>query len=105
MSTTIRFLPGGEVRTVYTDAVPLRKLFPGMTPRRASRIEVIEEGRHAGKFHVDFTLLAHLTGDRAHCVCLATPFESYKEANDAEVAWLTENYVGSQAAPREPATP
>jgi hypothetical protein len=89
----IHFLPGGEVRAIYTDAPPLRQLLPSAMPRRASRIEVIEEGKHRGKFHVDFSLLAAFTGQAEHAVCLAVPFESYREANDAEVAWLAQHYV------------
>ncbi len=62
-------------------------------PHRASRVEVIAAGKHRGRFHVDFSLLAELSGKAEHCVCLVPTFNSYQEAVAAEVAWLEENYV------------
>lgn len=93
MSTILRFLPSGQVRGIYTDEIPLRQILPGVMPQRASRVEVIPEGPHRGKFHVDFTLLAEMTGNDDYRVCLARPFDSYKEAVAAEVEWLRVNYV------------
>lgn len=89
--TELHFLPGGKVRAIFDDTA--RKVFPNLMPRRASRVEVIPEGKHKGRFHVDFTLLSEQTGRAEHAVCLARPFDSYKEAVEAEVAWLKENYV------------
>lgn len=93
MTTILRFLPGGEVRGIYTDALPLRHLMPGMIPHRASRVEVIQEGKHRGRFHVDFSLLAEMTGKVEHRACLTETFDSYQEAVAAEVEWLRVNYV------------
>ena len=93
MKNVIRFLPTGEVRGIYTDAVPLRRILPGLMPHRASRIEVVQEGRHRGRFSVDFSLLAELTGNPEHRSSLATTFDSYQEAIRAEVQWLQANYI------------
>ena len=93
MTTCIAILPCGEARAVYDDRFPFRKAFPQTIPRRASQIEVIEEGSRRGEFCVSFALLAAQTGNPAHTVCLAETFESYDAARRAEVAWLMENYV------------
>lgn len=87
----IRFLPDGNVRSIWDDVYDFRAA--GFTPRRASRIEVIEGGAKAGEFFVDFSLLADYTGDDRHRCCLTHTFRAYKEANAAEVVWLKENYI------------
>lgn len=87
------FRPDGEVRTVFSDAAApvLRRL--GAFPQRASRVEVIADGPHRGLFHVDFSLLAGITGRSDHAVCLARPFATHAEAVAAEVAWLRQNWI------------
>jgi hypothetical protein len=86
MSLIKRYCRGGEVRLIWNDQPGLRR--EGFLPRRASRIEVIPDGPRAGLFHVDMSLLAAETGNPEHQVCLTKTFESYQDANRAEVAWL-----------------
>jgi hypothetical protein len=87
------FRPDGDVRAVWDDSTARGFRAAGVVPRRASRIEVIGEGPAYGLFHVDFSPLADLTGDERYRVCLTRAFESYAEANRAEVEWLTGNWV------------
>jgi hypothetical protein len=62
-------------------------------PKRASRVEVIEDGPNRSNFHVDFTLLAEQTGDPKLEVCLTKTFESYAAAVAAEVKWIEHNWL------------
>lgn len=88
-----RYLPDGDTRAVWADAVASREREHGVIPQRASRIEVITEGPQRGMFHVDFSLLADVTGDDRFRICLLETFEDYAKANAAEVAWLHKNWV------------
>lgn len=88
-----RYLPTGETRSVWNDAVASREREHGVLPQRASRIEVITEGPKRGLFHVDFSLLADVTGDERFRICLREAFVDYSAANAAEVAWLHDNWV------------
>jgi hypothetical protein len=87
------FRPDGTVRAVWSDTVADSFRAAGALPQRASRVEVIPDGRHRGFFHVDFSLLADITGEPCHRVCLVRPFASYAEAVAAEVRWLELNWV------------
>lgn len=87
----MRFLPGGEVRAIWDDTLDLRPL--GTIPQRASRIEVIQEGPHRGKFAVDFSLLADALNDDRFRVCLTQVYSNYRHAVEAEIAWLMENWI------------
>lgn len=64
-----------------------------MIPKRASRVEVIEDGPNRSNFHVDFSLLAEHTGDPALAVCLVKTFASYQDAVAAEVRWIEQNWL------------
>lgn len=87
------YRPTGEVRSIFTDtAAPLLRK-TGAFPQRASRVEVIETGPHRGLFYVDFSLLADVTHQPEHRVCLATPFASHKAAVAAEVAWIEQHWI------------
>lgn len=88
------YRPDATVRAIWSDNLGPELRRAGAFPRRASRVEVIESGPHRGKFHVDLSLMAALTGDHRFAVCLARPFESHADAVAAEVeflerAWLT----------------
>lgn len=87
------FRPDGSKRAVWSDMNAQVFRDAGVIPQRASRVEVITEGVHRGRFHVDFTLLAEATGDPTYAACLVTPFDSYTDAVAAEVAWLEKNFV------------
>ncbi len=87
------YRPDGTARSIWNDAQAKTLRAAGVVPRRASRVEVIEEGPHRGLFHVDFTLLADATGDDRYRVCLVSPFETHAAAVAAEVAWLNRNWV------------
>ncbi len=97
----ISFLPDGTMKAIWDDSSgfdPRRVLGK---PRRASRIEVIEGGPHDGEFSVDMSLLGGITGNPAHFVCLLPTYRSYQAANQAEIAWLKQNWVA--ALPEEAA--
>lgn len=87
------YRPDGVTRAVWNDSLGpgLRKA--GASPRRASRVEVIEDGPHAGRFHVDLSLLADIAGRADFRVCLARVFDGYAEAVAAEVAFIERNWV------------
>ena len=86
-----RYLPTGETRAIYTDA--RRHLLRNEEVDRASLINPIKDGPKRGCFYVDFSLLADATGDDRYRLCLTETFETYTEANQAEVAWLEANYI------------
>ena len=89
------FLPTGETRAIWTAPVSSTFRQHHVLPKRASRIEVIQEGKSRGLFHVDFSLLADATGNDDFRCCLLTPFASYEEANRAELDWLRKNWLAS----------
>ncbi len=86
MATTLRFLPGGACRAIWDDDFPFRDY--GATPRRASRVEAVADGPHAGEFYVDFSPLGP-----AYQFCLGQTFARYRDAVAAEVAWLKANWL------------
>lgn len=65
----------------------------GAVPLRASRIEVIASGPSAGRFFVDFSLLAESEKRDDFAICLTKTFDSYTEAVATEVDWLKRNYL------------
>lgn len=85
MPDIIRFTKGGGVRKLF--ATPDRETF-GAIPRRASRVEVVEEGQPVGRFYVDFSPLGE-----SFQFCLLATFDDYQEAVQAEQAWLTEFWI------------
>lgn len=85
----------GRTRAIWSDRSAGFLRATASRPKRASRVEVIEDGPNSGKFGVDFTLLADATGDERYRVCLTRTFERYDAAVEAEVAWLRENYLMS----------
>jgi hypothetical protein len=93
MQVIKRYMPDGSTRAVWDDSQAARERRHGAIPSRASRIEVITAGPNRGRFHVDFSLLADLTGVASHQICLLETFEAYTEANRREVAWLHTNYI------------
>lgn len=92
-----RYLPGGETRQIWHDALADRARSRGVIPQRASRVEVIPDGQQRGRFSVDFSLLADATGDDSYRVCLVQTFDRYSDAVAAEVAWLERNWVLANA--------
>lgn len=56
-------------------------------------MEVVRDGPNRSRFHVDFTLLAELTGVREHEVCLVKTFDSHDTAVAAEVRWIEQNWL------------
>lgn len=87
------YRPDGTARGVWRDETGPSFRKAGAAPRRASRVEVVEDGPKAGLFHVDLSPLADQTGDARHRVCLARAFESYTEAVAAEVSYIERNWV------------
>lgn len=87
------YRPDGVTRAVWRDELGPGLRAAGATPRRASRVEVIEDGPHAGRFHVDLSLLADVAGRADLRVCLARVFDGYAEAVAAEVAFIEHNWV------------
>jgi hypothetical protein len=96
MITILRvYRPDGEVRAVWgRENAPLLRNAQAM-PQRASRVEVVEEGRHRGRFYVDFSPLAVVTGRPEYQTCLIATFDSHEEAVAAEVDWLRRNWLCS----------
>lgn len=90
MTRHTRYLKGGGVRKLFEARD--RSVYAGRAvPRRASRVEVIEEpGPSHGLFHVDFSPL----GDD-YRFCLARTFADYHEAVAAEQDWLVQNWIYS----------
>ena len=87
------YRPDGSTRGVWTDATATASRKAGVIPRRASRVEVIEDGPNRSKFHVDLTLLSEIANDPKLAVCLTRTFESYAEAVAAEVRFIEQNWV------------
>lgn len=87
------YRPDGSIRAVWSDQVAPAFREAGVIPRRASNVEVIEVGPNRGKFHVDLSRLAAITGNPEHAVCFAETFDSYTAAVAAEVKWLETNWV------------
>lgn len=85
--------PDGSRRAIWTDAVAQSFREAGCIPRRASRVEVIEDGPRRGQFHVDFSLLAEHLRRPEFQVCLVKTFDSYSAAVQAEVAWLQIHFL------------
>ncbi len=83
----------GTVRAIWRDVLGPNLRHLGFLPQRASRIEVVEEGPHRGKFHVDMTLLAELTANPEFAVCFSQTFDSHTEAVAAEVAFIEKNWM------------
>lgn len=91
MPTLKRYLPDGSTRQIIDAATVYRT--KGKPCFRASRVEVIPEGEQANRFHVDFTPLHEETQRPEHQLCLVATFDSYYDAVNAEIDWLTRNYV------------
>jgi hypothetical protein len=92
-SHVVRFLPGGQIRAIWTDNLDLRKTYCAI-PRRASRVEVVEEGPHKGEFFVDMSPLGP-----QYQFCFTRTFCSHAEALRAEQEWLIQNWVLLQRTP------
>ena len=90
MATLRRFLPTGEVRSIWDDNPVLRTLG---TPHRGGNVEVVESGPMQGKFFVDFLPLAETTGRGEFAVCLVETFDNRGDAVKAEQAWLNDEWV------------
>lgn len=94
MATLLKaYRPDGVTRAVWRDHLGPGLRQAGAVPRRASRVEVIEDGPHAGRFHVDLSLLADIAGTDRLRVCLTTTFDGYAAAVAAEVAFIERNWV------------
>jgi len=92
----LKFSPGGKVRAIHDDNFPWEKAFGpdfAASRRRASIINTVEDGPNAGRFYVDFSHLADATGDEKYRVCLTHTFDREGVAKEAEVVWLTANYI------------
>ncbi len=92
----LKFSPGGKVRAIHDDNFPWEKAFGpdfAASRRRASIINTVEDGPHAGNFYVDFSHLADATGNDQYRVCLTRTFAREGDAKNAEVVWLTANYI------------
>ena len=87
------YRPDGSIRAIWTDKVAPAFREAGAIPHRASNVEVIEVGPNRGKFHVDFSKLADLTGNETYRVCLCQAFDTHGAAVAAEVRWLELNWV------------
>jgi hypothetical protein len=85
MPTTIRFVRGGGVRKLFE---PWDRTAFGAIPRRASRVEVVEEGPQKGKFFVEMSPL----GPNFQ-FCLTETFDDYADAVRAEQGWLTQHWI------------
>lgn len=83
----------GQTRAIWSDRSAALFRATGSRPKRASRVEVIEDGPNSGRFGVDFTLLAEATGNEKYRVCLTKAYDRYDEAVAAEVAWIRDNYL------------
>ncbi len=92
MAVTVKRYVRGQTRAIYGDAHRDLLCADGI-PTRASRIEVVQEGPHRGRFFVDMSLLADAVGRDDFRVCLLPTYEQYAAANAAEVAWLLANWV------------
>jgi hypothetical protein len=79
------YLPGGGLRKIFETRDRGRY---GAVPRRASRVEVIQEGPQRGRFFVDFSLL----GDE-YQLCLLSTFDDHDEAVTAERSWLDRHWL------------
>lgn len=83
----IAFLPGGGMRKLFEtrDRLDFKAV-----PRRASRVEVIEqpESPHCGQFFIDMSPL----GDE-HQYCLLATFDDYQQAVAAEQEWLRRYWI------------
>ena len=88
-----RYLPNGDTRQIWHDDVADRERANNVVPKRASRVEVIDQGPQLGRFHVDMSPLADATGDDTYRVCLVQTFNRYSDAIKAEVLWLEQNWV------------
>ncbi len=87
-------ISGGQARTIYQPGVDLAAL--GFGPAvRASEVETIKSGPVAGRWCVDFSLLADFTGDDTYRVCLTQTFppSGRDDAIAAEVAYLKEHWA------------
>lgn len=87
------YKPDATQRAIWRTRVAQSLREAGAIPERASRVEAVRAGPHRSKFHVDFTLLAELTGEKAHEVCLTRTFDSHEEAVAAEVRWIEHNWL------------
>lgn len=82
--TVIRFGKGGRVRAIHHDDYVL----PGGRTRRASHVEPIPSGPNAGLWYVDMSPLGP-----QYQYCLWPPFETRREALDAETSHLEEVWI------------
>lgn len=87
------YLPDGSQRAIWSEQTAPGFLASGVMPERASRVEVIRDGPLRGRFYVDFSLLADLTGCDHYRVCLRDTFPAHEPAVRAEAAWLIKNWV------------
>lgn len=86
----------GELRCLVEDDADSPALYEQLNslPERASDIGIIQEGRLKGWWFVDFSRVAKMTDDPSMSVCLAHPFRSRREAIEAEIAWMKQNFLG-----------
>jgi len=91
MKTALRFYPGGRVVAIHDDAFPFSAAFGAdfaAARRRASLINTVEEGPHAGCFYADMSLLAERTGNERHRVCLWPPRPTEAACKQDEFAYV-----------------
>ena len=84
----IHALPGGGLRAIYPDEdrLDLRRL--GGVPRRASHVEMIQEGPQRGQWYVDLSPLGE-----PHEACLLETFPNRRSALDAEHNYLLTHWL------------
>ncbi len=88
-----RFTSEGGVRGFWDDSDGSRDRALGHVPRRASRVEVIEEGPHAGRFHVDLAPLAEHVNRPEWAICLLPPEDDYRAAVRREQDWVLRHWI------------
>jgi hypothetical protein len=82
---SLRFFKGGGVRAVHNDDYQVPT---GAVPRRASHVEPIQSGPHAGMWFVDMSPLGE-----EYEYSLWPPYPKRREALEAEVKHLEEFWV------------
>lgn len=83
MKRLVRVLPTGEVRKLFET----RDRDLGFIPRRASHINVVEDGPMVGRFFVDLSLIS------GEPVCLADTFLDEEGAKAAERSWIERHWI------------
>ncbi len=99
MPTAMRFLPGGRVLAVHDDDFPFGRAFGAdfaKTRRRASIINTVETGRHAGLFYADMSYLADQLGDDTHRVCLWPPRPTEGACKADEFVYVRKHFINRQ---------